>query len=155
MLNEVHASSCLLSKKVNIQHWLSSNCNNGLAPCLLQWGEPLPWITGLSSSCIINFMLAVLKPTFVNLTAHGKRDPSKIWTDASGDISPGVQNQIASITKTYKHSLANLIQLQGNVLDLKRLLRYFINIFNRCTSSVNSPLRIREVDEGAGYLKRS
>jgi hypothetical protein len=24
-------------------------------------------------------------------------------------------------------------------LDLKRLLRYFINIFNRCTSSVNSP----------------
>ncbi len=69
---------------------------------------------------------------------------------ASGDISPGVQNQIASITKTYKHSLANLIQLQGNVLDLKRLLRYFINIFNRCTSSVNSPLRIREVDFKAG-----
>ncbi|MCY2972535.1 MAG: hypothetical protein NTZ30_17970, partial [Planctomycetota bacterium] len=34
------------------------------------------------------------------------------------------------------------------VLDLKRLLRYFINIFNRCTSSVNSPLRIREVDKG-------
>ncbi|MFZ4608963.1 MAG: hypothetical protein ACOYNM_04075, partial [Gemmataceae bacterium] len=28
-------------------------------------------------------------------------------------------------------------------------LRYFINIFNRCTSSVNSPPRIREGDQGA------
>jgi hypothetical protein len=32
-------------------------------------------------------------------------------------------------------------------LDLKRLLRYFINIFNRCTSSVNSPGKKKAIKE--------